>query len=538
MDPHVTAAQVGECRETEAVPFLQMAGIFKLYPENNVHANRDVTFSIREGEIHALIGENGAGKTTLMKILCGLEQPDKGTIRLKGVSVRVGSTRDAEKIGIGMVHQQFSLIDSFSIMDNIVLNREPTRGFAFYDHARARRLVTELSVKYGLAVDPDAIVESLTVAEKQRVEILRVLFRGSTIVVLDEPTSLLTEQEIKVFFTTLRALKAMRYTIIIITHKLEEVKQIADRVTVMRAGRIVESCLDAHCIDTSSLARMMVGKDVMLQVDRQPHARGKPVLSVRHLTLRDVTRPLPLLKDVALEVNEGEVLGIAAVAGNGLGELEDVLTGMCSHGMIEGEALLHGTNLLCQPTSYLRTHGIAYVPADRLKRGSSLQLQLSDNLIVVDHKQFLRFGFFRMAPIGKFVRSLITRFGIQGGQKSAIGTLSGGNIQRAVLSRELTRETSLLIISEPTWGLDVGSAEFVYKEIMEIRAQDKAILLISSNLDEILALSDRIAVMYKGEIVAVFDNIGLDRESLGDYMLGVKRQTADAAAQGGSSHGL
>ncbi len=256
------------------VPFLEMEGICKLYPENNVHANRDVHFHIREGEIHALIGENGAGKTTLMKILCGLEQPDKGTIKLKGVPARIGSTRDAERLGIGMVHQQFSLIDSFSIMDNIVLNREPTRGFLFYDHGRARRQVCELSQSYGLSVEPDAIVDSLSVAEKQRVEILRVLFRGSKMLVLDEPTSLLTEQEVKVFFAILRALKSMRYTIVIITHKLEEIKEIADRVTVMRAGRIVESCLDARCIDTSSLARMMVGKDVILQVERPPHAPG------------------------------------------------------------------------------------------------------------------------------------------------------------------------------------------------------------------------------------------------------------------------
>ncbi len=222
------------------------------------------------------------------------------------------------------------------------------------------------------------------------------------------------------------------------------------------------------------------------------------------------------------------------------GSSRTFLTGMCGHGVIEGEALLFGTNLLCRPTSYLRAHGMAYVPADRLKRGSSLMLPLSDNLIVVDHGQFLRVGFLKRGPIAKFVRSLISRFGIQGGPKSTIGTLSGGNIQRAVLSRELTRRTSLLIISEPSWGLDVGSAEFVYKEIMEIRGQEKAILLISSNLDEILALSDRIAVMYKGEMVAFFDNVGLDRESLGDYMLGVKRQSSPMAAtgKGGRASGL
>jgi ABC-type uncharacterized transport system ATPase subunit len=503
---------------------LEMAGIFKTYPENNVHANHDVHFRVREGEIHALVGENGAGKTSLMKILCGLEQPDKGVIRLRGRPVRFASTKDAEKHGIGMVHQQFSLIENYSIADNIVLNREPMKNLFFYDRKMAREEVKGLSLRYGFAMDPDVVVANLTVAEKQRVEILRILFRGSTLLVLDEPTSLLTEQEVRIFFDILRQLKGLRYTIIIITHKLDEVAQIADRVTVMRAGRIVTSCCDTAGVDKASLARMMVGKDVILQVTKPPRAAGAPVLQVRHLTLRDPGRPLPLLHDVNLEVREGQVLGIAAVAGNGLGELEDSLTGMCGDGILEGEALLGGKNILCKPTSYLRSIGVAYVPADRLNRGSSLPLPLGDNLIAVDHHRFLRHGFFRAVSVAAFVRGLIERFGIRGSQKSAVGTLSGGNIQRAVLSREFSRETSLLVICEPTWGLDVLSSEFVYNVIMDMRSADKAILLLSSNLDEILALSDRIAVMYKGEVAGIFDNDCLDRESLGDYMLGLKKQ--------------
>jgi ABC-type uncharacterized transport system ATPase subunit len=511
---------------------LEMVGIHKLYPENNVHANQDVHFQLREGEIHALVGENGAGKTSLMKILCGLEQPDRGVIRLRGVPARIGSTKDAEKHGIGMVHQQFSLIENYSIADNIVLNREPVKNLLFYDRGAAREQVLALSKRYGFEIDPDAVVGNLTVAEKQRVEILRILFRGSTLLVLDEPTSLLTEQEVKVFFGILRQLKSLTYTIIIITHKLDEVAEIADRVTVMRGGKIVRSCCEAAGVDKASLARMMVGKDVILQVEKAPQAAGAPALQVRHLSLTDPARPLPLLCDVNLEVNEGQVLGIAAVAGNGLGELEDVLTGMCTSGRIEGEALLYGRNILCQPTSYLRSIGIAYVPADRLNRGSSLSLPLTDNLIAVDHHEFLRHGFFRSGLISTFVRGLVARFGIQGGLRSAVGTLSGGNIQRAVLSRELSRNTSLLIVSEPTWGLDIVSSEFVYSVIMDMRKAGKAILLLSSNLDEILALSDRIAVMYKGEVVGVFDNECLDRESLGDYMLGLKRQGAEGGNVG------
>jgi simple sugar transport system ATP-binding protein len=516
---------------------LEMVGIHKLYPENNVHANQDVHFQLREGEIHALVGENGAGKTSLMKILCGLEQPDRGVIRLRGVPARIGSTKDAEKHGIGMVHQQFSLIENYSIADNIVPNREPVKNLLFYDRGAAREQVLALSKRYGFEIDPDAIVGNLTVAEKQRVEILRILFRGSTLLVLDEPTSLLTEQEVKVFFGILRQLKSLTYTIIIITHKLDEVAEIADRVTVMRGGKIVRSCCEAAGVDKASLARMMVGKDVILQVEKAPQAAGAPALQVRHLSLTDPARPLPLLCDVNLEVNEGQVLGIAAVAGNGLGELEDVLTGMCASGRIEGEALLYGRNILCQPTTYLRSIGIAYVPADRLNRGSSLPLPLTDNLIAVDHHEFLRHGFFRSGLISTFVRGLVARFGIQGGLRSAVGTLSGGNIQRAVLSRELSRNTSLLIVSEPTWGLDIVSSEFVYSVIMDMRKAGKAILLLSSNLDEILALSDRIAVMYKGEVVGVFDNECLDRESLGDYMLGLKRQSAEGAQGAEGVHG-
>ena len=503
---------------------LEMVGICKTYPENNVHANQDVHFLVREGEIHALVGENGAGKTSLMKILCGLEHPDKGVIRLRGLPVRFSSTNEAERHGIGMVHQQFSLVEDYTIADNIVLNREPKKNLLFYDRKAARAQVQQLSERYGFAMNPDAIVGSLTVAEKQRVEILRILFRGSTLLVLDEPTSLLTEHEIRVFFDILRQLKTLNYTIIIITHKLEEVGQIADRVTVMRGGRIVTSCCDTAGVDKASLARMMVGKEVILQVTKPPRAAGAPVLQVRHLTLRDPGRPLPLLNDVNLEVREGQVLGIAAVAGNGLGELEDALTGMCGDGIIEGEAFLHGKDILCRPTAYLRSIGVAYVPADRLNRGSSLPLTLADNLIAVDHHTLLNHGFFRAGAVAAFVRTLIDRFGIQGTQKSAVGTLSGGNIQRVVLSRELSRETSLLVVCEPTWGLDVVSSEFVYNTIMDMREAGKAILLLSSNLDEILALSDMIAVMYKGEVAGIFDNECLDRESLGDYMLGLKRQ--------------
>ncbi|MCX5970913.1 MAG: ABC transporter ATP-binding protein [Coprothermobacterota bacterium] len=502
---------------------VEMLGISKVYPDNNVTANSNVHFNLQRGEIHALVGENGAGKTTLMKILCGLERADQGTIKVGGRPVHIRSARDADRLGIGMVHQRFCLVENFSVADNIVLGKEPLRGGIFYDRAKAKQTVKVLSEDYGFEMDPNALVGTLTVGQKQRVEILKVLYRGSTILVLDEPTSLLTEQEIKVFFRVLRQLKTMGYTIVIITHKLEEVGQISDRVTVMREGQVVDSRPSAN-LDKATLARLMVGKEVLLQVEKPAKNPGLPVLEIRDLSLIDPTCPRPLLAGINLRVRAGEVLGIAGVAGNGLGELEDVLTGMNSRGRPSGQVLIEGLEVLGHSPARLRRMGLAYVPADRLQRGSSLALSLSDNLIVVNHHVFLRFGILRNHSISKFSNDLIQRFGIKGNMSAPIGTLSGGNIQKAVLSRELSRRPKLLIISEPTWGLDVACSEFVYQEIIEMRGEETAILLISSNLDEVLALSDQVAVMYKGEVVALFPNVGLDRESLGGYMLGLHRQ--------------
>jgi ABC-type uncharacterized transport system ATPase subunit len=504
---------------------VEMCGISKVYPDNNVIANKDVNFNVQRGEIHALVGENGAGKTTLMKILCGLERAEQGTIKIAGQLVRIRSARDADRLGIGMVHQRFCLVDNFSVADNIVLGKEPLRAGVFYDREKAKETVRQLSEKYGFEMDPNMLVGMLTVGQKQRVEILKVLYRGSTILVLDEPTSLLTEQEIRVFFNILRQLKTMGHTIVIITHKLEEVGQISDRVTVMREGQVVDS-RPSTSLDKATLARLMVGKEVLLQVEKVACNPGDAILEIRDLSLVDPTCPRPLLSHIDLRVCAGQVLGIAGVAGNGLGEMEDVLTGMNSRGKATGHILLEGIDALGFTPARLRCLGVAYVPADRLQRGSSLELALSDNLIVVDHHNFLRYGVLRSRPISDFSRDLIKRFGIKGNMNAPIGTLSGGNIQKAVLSRELSRRPRLLIISEPTWGLDVACSEFVYQEIMEMRSQGTAILLISSNLDEVLALSDQVAVMYRGEVAGLFPNIGLDRESLGVYMLGLQKQNA------------
>jgi general nucleoside transport system ATP-binding protein len=505
------------------VALLSMQGICKHYVESEVWANRDVDFTLRAGEIHALIGENGAGKTTLMRILCGLERPDSGEIRYRGRVVRIRSSSDAERLRIGMVHQQFCLIRDFSVADNVVLNKEPRAWFLMYDRKAASASVLRIAKEFEFHIDPSTPAGALTVGEKQRVEILRVLYRGSTLLVLDEPTSLLTEQEIRIFFSILRQLKSRGHTIVIITHKLEEVVQIADRVTVMRAGRVVGTDLTANAT-MSSLARLMVGKEVVLQVTRPPLTAGGVVLRIQGLTMIDASCARPILNDVDLRIRAGEVLGIAGVAGNGLGDLENVLTGMSERNEVRGEALLNGVNLLGLHPGRLRALGMAYVPADRLQRGSSLGLSLSDNLMAVDHHELMRADVQIQKRVAAFSGRMIDEFSIKGSARAPIGMLSGGNIQRAVQARELSRNPSLLLVSEPTWGLDILSSEFVYRQIVEMRARGTAVLLISSNLDEILALSDRIAVMYRGEIAGQFDNEGLDREFLGSYMLGLKRQ--------------
>lgn len=513
---------------------LVLDGVSKTYEENNIKANQDVHFELLKGEIHAIVGENGAGKTTLMKILYGLEKPDKGRIILAGKPVQIHSPRDADRLGIGMVHQKFCLIDSFTVADNIVLGREPRKYGVCYDRKKAKELSDELINKYGFNLNSKAVVGTLTVGEKQRVEILKILYRGSKILILDEPTSLLTEQEIHNLFEVLARLREMGFTIILITHKLEEVFLVADRVTVMREGRVITTIPTSET-QKNKLACLMVGKEVSLQVSKKPKERGKPVLTISNLSFIMPGFPRPLLDNISLKVHEHEILGIAGVAGNGLGELEDVLGGMVQKGEILGDIRLNGDSIVGLPPEQLRKRGLAYVPSDRLQRGSSLKMTVSENMIVVNHHNFMKFGVLKRSDICNYSSTLIDRYVIRGSPNMEVGTLSGGNIQKAVLAREFSHPTKFLLISEPTWGLDVACSEFVYQQILQLREQGVAILLISSNLDEILALSDTVAVIYRGRIVGVFENKELDKEFLGLYMLGLKEErnpyTDNGAAQ-------
>jgi ABC-type uncharacterized transport system ATPase subunit len=510
------------------VAHLDMRGICKRYGE--VLANDAVDLAVEKNEIHAVVGENGAGKTTLMKILYGLEQPDAGSITLAGSAMAIHSPLDAARLGIGMVHQHFRLVSEFTVAQNVVLGIEPRRWGLFTDRAEARARVAQVIRDHGFGLDVDARVADLTVGQMQQVEIVKMLYRRATLLILDEPTSVLTEQEVHSLFETLRSLQSDGKTCIIITHKLHEVKDISDRVTVMRQGKVV-AVRETASVDTGELARLMVGRSVLFQLAREAKTCGSPVLALEHVSLRPRGHGQPLLDDVSLAVRSCEIVGVAGVSGNGLGELEDVVAGLRR---ISSGAIRHnGEDISGVSTATLRNQGLAYVPADRLHRGASLDSSVTENMIVSHHHEFLRAGFLRGRSIRSFSESLRRRFSIAGAVESAIGTLSGGNIQKVILARELASSSNLLIVSEPTWGLDVASSQFVYEKILEARAGGAGVLLISSNLDEILGIADTVAVMYRGRVVAVLPNTGgLSKELIGEYMLGLRDDFARSAAVG------
>ncbi len=498
---------------------VEMRNISKQFPL--VLANDDVTFTVEQGEIHALVGENGAGKSTLMNILYGLLHADSGTMAVSGKEVRFVGPGDAIAHGIGMVHQHFMLIPPLTVAENVVLGQEPSKK-GFVDRARANQIVQELSDQYGLKVDPAARVETLSVGIEQRIEIIKVLYRGAEILILDEPTAVLTPQEVDELFEILRALKNQGKTIIFITHKLQEVMAAADTVTVMRRGKVVGTVPIA---DTTrqEIATMMVGRQVLFQVERTRAEPGEVVLTVKDLSALD-NKELPALRAISFSVREGEILGIAGVEGNGQSELVEVLTGLrkAQSGTVE----LNGQDITNRSPRFIREGGTGHIPEDRHRRGLVLDFNVAQNMVLGIHyrKPFVRhliLDVINFGPIREKAERLLEEFDIRPpDQENLAGNLSGGNQQKVIVAREFDQDPKLLIAAQPTRGVDVGSIEFIHQRLLQARDKGKAVLLISADLEEILAISDRIAVMYEGQIVGTLDPTEATEERLGLMMTG------------------
>ncbi len=499
---------------------VEMRGITKQFP--GVLANDQVNLVVKKGEIHAIIGENGAGKSTLMNILYGLQHPDKGEILVNGEEVTIKNPRQAMEYGIGMVHQHFMLVPSFTIAENVVLGSEPQRGITF-DRKRALEITQELSQKYGLEVDPTIQVENTTVGIEQRVEILKTLYRGAEILVLDEPTAVLTPREVTDLFKTIGFLAKSGKTILFISHKLQEVLEIADNITVMRRGRVVGK-LPAEDAAEQQLASLMVGREVLFEVEKRPSHIGEALLEVRNAKVLD-QRALMAVKGVSFCVHRGEILGIAGVEGNGQSELVEAITGL--RPLLEGEILLNNTPIHQRSVLERRQHGMAHVPEDRMRVGLNLRGRVAENLIAGKHNRFPYQGVFfkkNQPQISSYAQQLIQTFDIRTPDaESTTSTLSGGNLQKVVVAREFSFEAPCLIVSQPTRGIDVGAIESIHQMILEQCAAGVGVLLVSAELDEIYKLSDRILVIYEGEIVGEFDPQQISKEEIGLYMTGARR---------------
>ncbi len=505
-------------RETQ--PIVQMRGIVKHFP--GVVANAGVDFDLLQGEIHALLGENGAGKSTLMSVLYGLYEPDEGEIFLKGQQVRFNSARDAIASGLGMVHQHFMLIPPFTVTENIVLGMPSPRAPLLEDQATVRKRLLDLSKRYGLAIQPEAEVWTLSVGEQQRVEILKTLYRGAEVLILDEPTAVLTPQEVDELLAILRLLAEEGRSIVFISHKLDEVLKASDRITVLRDGHVIDT-VDAASTDKAALARMMVGRDVVLRVSKPPAEFREPRLVVHDLQANN-DRELPALRGVSFEVRSGEILGIAGVAGNGQSELEEVICGLrpATDGQVivcDGEATNH-------PPCDVGALGLAHIPSDRYLRGLLKDFTVAENLVLqrIDRPPFSLRGRLSREAVGREAARLVKDFDVRTPTTETFaGKLSGGNAQKMILARELARSPRVLIAAQPTRGLDVSAIEYVHRTLIEQRDAGLAILLISSELEEILALSDRIAVMYEGQIVGIVDAASADVHEIGLMMTGASR---------------
>jgi len=507
---------------------IEMLNITKEFP--GIKANDNITLQLKQGEVHALLGENGAGKSTLMSVLFGLYQPEKGTIKKNGEVVQIKNPNDANALHIGMVHQHFKLVEVFTVLDNIILGVEPNK-LGFLQKKEARGKVLALSERYGLKVDPDALIEDISVGMQQRVEILKMLYRDNDILIFDEPTAVLTPQEIEELMAIMRAFTKEGKSILFITHKLNEIMAVADRCTVLRKGKCVGT---VEIKDTSKeeLSRMMVGRMVSFEVEKAAIEPGEKVLEVKGLTVPSKLHKNNAVKDVSLSVRRGEIVCLAGIEGNGQSEFVAALTGL--EKMSAGHITLYGRDITSAPIRERSKLGMSHIPEDRHKHGLVLDYTLEENLVLQRYWQpeFQHKGFLRKDAVRCYAEHLIDQYDIRSGQGpvTRMRSMSGGNQQKAIVAREIDKAPELLVAVQPTRGLDVGAIEYIHKQLVAERDAGKAVLLVSLELDEVMNVSDRILVMYEGEIVGEFDPKTTTVEELGLHMAGAKRQTKEEIA--------
>lgn len=507
---------------------IEMLNITKRFP--GIVANDNITLQLKKGEIHALLGENGAGKSTLMSVLFGLYQPEEGEIRKDGKKVEIKDPNDANELGIGMVHQHFKLVECFSVLDNIILGVETTKG-GFLKKKEAKKKVMELSEKYGLSVDPDALIEDITVGMQQRTEILKMLYRDNDILIFDEPTAVLTPQEIQELMSIMKSLAAEGKSILFITHKLAEIMQVSDRCTVLRKGKYIGT-VETKDTTPEKLSTMMVGRDVSFVVDKEPAKPGDVVLDVRNMTVASKHHKNNAVNNVSLQVRRGEIVCIAGIDGNGQTEFVYGLTGL--EPISGGTITMNGTDITHAPIRKRLTSGMSHIPEDRHKHGLVLDYTLEDNIVLQRYfeSEFTnKFGFMKRKPIREYADRLIEQYDVRSGQGpvTRARSMSGGNQQKAIVAREIDKNPELLVAVQPTRGLDVGAIEYIHKQLVAQRDAGKGVLLVSLELDEVMNVSDRILVMFEGEIVGEFDPKKVTVEELGLYMAGSKRNTPDAS---------
>ena len=502
---------------------IEMLNITKEFP--GIIANENITLQVEHKEIHALLGENGAGKSTLMSVLFGLYQPEKGTIKKNGEVVKINNPNDANRLGIGMVHQHFKLVEDFTVLENIILGAETIGGLGVLKMADARKKVVDLSQKYNLSIDPDAKVEDIGVGMQQRVEILKMLYRDNEILIFDEPTAVLTAAEINELMDIMVSLSKEGKSIIFITHKLNEIKKVANKCTVLRKGKYIGT---VNVADTSKeeLSKMMVGRSISFKVDKKPAEPKETIFEVKNLMLKSKTSGKNLLNNISFKVRQGEIVSIAGIDGNGQSELVYALSGLLPAD--SGEIILNNDHFESKSVRYRSMHGMSHIPEDRQKYGLVLDYTLAENMILQTYfkPEFQQHGFLKNDSMYEYSDRLIKQYDVRSGQgsKTLARSMSGGNQQKAIIAREIDKDPSLLLAVQPTRGLDVGALEYIHKQLVRVRDENKGVLLVSLEIDEVMMVSDRILVIYEGELVGEFDPNETTVEELGLYMSGSKRR--------------